>query len=260
MARELDDAILLLRANELELGTWILKTAGDAGAALAMDATLERFASDWFVRETIGMLRRTLARLDVTSRTLYALIEPGSCFAGTLLELALAADRSYMLQLPDAPDEAPRIALSELNFGAYPMVNHLSRITTRFCELAEPVEEARQVIGEKLDAIEAIATADSQTQAIREQRRDAEEAIADTDVDLSSDVARPVSPLERRDEADRSQQRRTEMTDREGRHRAPGAQPALGGCQDEDECDGAGDDVTAAQPEGAQDEYAHGVV
>ena len=100
MARELDDAILLLRTNELELGTWILKTAGDAAHVLAADAALARHRAHWFVRETIGMLRRTLARLDVTSRTLFALIEPGSCFAGTLLELALAADRSYMLALP----------------------------------------------------------------------------------------------------------------------------------------------------------------
>src|SRR5512147_1789477 len=120
MARELDDAILLLRTNEPELGTWILKTAGDAAYVLAVDAALERHARDWFVRETIGMLRRTLARLDVTSRTLYAVIEPGSCFAGTLFELGLAADRSYMLALPDGKTEdgkdAPQVALSTLNF------------------------------------------------------------------------------------------------------------------------------------------------
>src|SRR5215467_13872257 len=96
MARELDDAILLLRTNEPQIGTWLLKTTGDAKLVLDADATLEKHGSHWFVRETVGMLRRTLARLDVTSRTLYALIEPGSCFAGTLLELALAADRSYM--------------------------------------------------------------------------------------------------------------------------------------------------------------------
>ena len=102
MARELDDAILLLRTNELEIGTWIFKTSGDAAHVLAADSALQRHRSHWFVRETIGMLRRTLARLDVSSRSLFALIEPGSCFAGTLLELALAADRSYMLDLPDA--------------------------------------------------------------------------------------------------------------------------------------------------------------
>mgnify|MGYP002041131287 FL=1 len=97
MARELDDAILSLRTNELDIGTWILKTEGDAQAVLAADAALQRHADHWFVRETAGLLRRTLARLDVTSRSLFALIEPGSCFAGTLLELALAADRSLSL-------------------------------------------------------------------------------------------------------------------------------------------------------------------
>ena len=97
MARELDDAILSMRTNELDIGTWILKTEGDADAVLAADAALQRHAGHWFVRETAGMLRRTLARLDVTSRSLFALIEPGSCFVGTLLELALAADRSLSL-------------------------------------------------------------------------------------------------------------------------------------------------------------------
>ena len=96
MARELDDAILLLRTNEPDIGTWILRTAGEAAHVLAADATLLRHRSHWFVREVIGMLRRTLARLDVTSRTLFALVETGSCFTGTLCELALAADRSYM--------------------------------------------------------------------------------------------------------------------------------------------------------------------
>jgi benzoyl-CoA-dihydrodiol lyase len=107
MARELDDAILTLRTNHLDIGMWILKTTGDAAQVLAADALMDAHASHWFVRETIGMLRRTLARLDVSSRSLFALVEPGSCFAGTLLELALAADRAYMLQLPDTPDEAP---------------------------------------------------------------------------------------------------------------------------------------------------------
>jgi benzoyl-CoA-dihydrodiol lyase len=155
MARELDDAILMLRTNALDVGTWQLKTRGDVDRVLAADATLARHRGHWLVRETLGLLRRTLARLDVSSRTLFAIIDQGSCFAGTLAELALAADRSYMLQLPDDPASAPRIALSELNFGSYPMVNHLSRLATRFCELAEPVEEARQVIGEKLDAHDA---------------------------------------------------------------------------------------------------------
>jgi len=152
MARELDDAILNLRTNEPEIGTWQLKTRGDIDRVLAVDAVLARHRAHWFVRETLGLLRRTLARLDVSSRTLFAIIDSGSCFAGTLAELALAADRGYMLQLPDAPDQAPRMVLSELNFGTYPMVNHLTRIATRFCGREAPVEEARQVIGERLDA------------------------------------------------------------------------------------------------------------
>jgi len=152
MARELDDAILMLRTNEVEIGTWQLKTRGDTDRVLAVDAVLAKHRAHWFVRETLGLLRRTLARLDVTSRTLFAIIDQGSCFAGTLAELALCADRSYMLQLPDAPDAAPRIALTEFNFGAYPMVNHLTRLATRYCERQEPVAAARQVIGEKLDA------------------------------------------------------------------------------------------------------------
>ncbi len=157
MARELDDAILLLRTNEPEIGTWVLKTRGDPGLVLAADATLERHQSDWFVRETIGMLRRTLARLDVTSRTLYALIEPGSCFAGTLLELALAADRSYMLAPSDSENGAPQIALSALNFGAYPMVNALSRLAARFYSAAAPLARAKEAIGRPLAAAEALA-------------------------------------------------------------------------------------------------------
>ena len=156
MARELDDAILLLRTNEPELGTWVLKTAGDAAHVLAADAALEEHQADWFVRETIGMLRRTLARLDVTSRTLYALVEPGSCFAGTLLELALAADRSYMLALPDDATRAPTIALSLMNFGAYPVVNGLSRVAARFYGETTPIAAARATIGSALDADEAL--------------------------------------------------------------------------------------------------------
>ena len=155
MARELDDAILMLRTNELEVGTWQLKTRGDIDAVLAVDRSLKANASNWFVHEVLGMLRRTLARLDVTSRTLYAIIDRDSCFAGTLLEIALSADRSYMLALPDAPDEAPCIALSDLNFGAYPMVNRQTRLLTRFCDDAQPAEATRAHIGEKLKAEDA---------------------------------------------------------------------------------------------------------
>jgi benzoyl-CoA-dihydrodiol lyase len=157
MARELDDAILLLRTNEPELGTWILKTRGDAAAVLACDDALARHAAHWFVRETAGMLRRTLARLDVTARSMYALIEPGSCFAGTLAELAFAADRSYMLALPDDAGRAPRLTLSAANFGAYPMVNGLARIVARFYREDPPIAAARARLGEGLDGDACVA-------------------------------------------------------------------------------------------------------
>ena len=154
MARELDDAILHLRTNELDIGAWVLKTEGDAAAVLANDALMQAHQSHWFVRETLGMLRRTLARLDVSSRSLFALIEPGSCFAGTLAELAFCADRSYQLALPgDA--KAPTLTLSELNFGAYPMVNGQSRLARRFYEEAEPLAAARAAIGRPLSGPEA---------------------------------------------------------------------------------------------------------
>jgi benzoyl-CoA-dihydrodiol lyase len=156
MARELDDAILSLRTNELDIGTWILKTEGTAARVLAADAALERHRTHWFVRETIGMLRRTFARLDVTSRTLVALIEPGSSFAGTLLELALAADRSYMLANPDDDARVPRIALSPLNFGAYPMASGAARIDERFYGDAEALRATRQTIGTEVPAARAI--------------------------------------------------------------------------------------------------------
>jgi len=152
LARELDDAILMLRSNEADVGLWLLKTRGDIDAVLAADALLAQNASDWFVKETIGWLRRTLARLDVSSRTMFAIIDEGSCFVGTLLELALAADRSYMLLLPDDDPQAPRIALSAMNFGTYPMVNHETRIATRFCGEKNPVQAARGVVGDKLPA------------------------------------------------------------------------------------------------------------
>ncbi len=129
LARELDRAILDLRHNHLDVGLWLLKTQGGIDAVLQMDEILESDRSDWFVRETLGYLRRTLSRLDVSSRSMFAVIEPGSCFAGTLMELALAADRSYML---DA-DNGPQIALSRLNTGTYPMASGLSRIENRFC-------------------------------------------------------------------------------------------------------------------------------
>jgi len=143
LARELDRALLDLRHNQLEIGLWILKTEGDPACVLEMDAVLEKHANDWFVRETIGLLRRTLARLDVSSRSMFAVIEKGSCFAGTLLELALAADRSFML---DA-EGGPTIALGKLNFGTYPMVNGESRLSAHYCGEVPALER-----GKPLDA------------------------------------------------------------------------------------------------------------
>ncbi len=156
-ARELDDAILMLRTTDLDIGTWVLKTRGPATSILAMDAVLQAQGADWLVRETTGLLRRTLARLDVTSRSLIAVIDEGSCFAGTLLELALAADRSYMLDLADG-DGSPAIELTSLNFGAYPMVNGLTRIQTRFAGDEHEVGVARSMQGQ---AIFARAAADA---------------------------------------------------------------------------------------------------
>ncbi|MBK7022749.1 MAG: 2,3-epoxybenzoyl-CoA dihydrolase [Sulfuritalea sp.] len=156
MARELDDAILMLRTNDLEIGTWVLKTTGDAALALGADAVLDANRGHWFVRETIGMLRRTLARLDVTSRTLIALVERGSCFAGTLAELLFAADRGYMLSLPDAPAEEGKVTLSTMNFGDYPMVNAQYRLQARFYGEEGPIGAARAAIGQPQGADAAL--------------------------------------------------------------------------------------------------------
>jgi benzoyl-CoA-dihydrodiol lyase len=157
MARELDDAILVLRTNELDIGTWLLKTQGNAQWAMQSDAVMLQHAQHWLVRETMGLLRRTLARLDVSSRSLFALIDQGSCFAGTLAELALAADRSYMLALPDDPACAPQLQLSELNLGYFPMVNHQSRLQRRFYEEEAPMQAVRDVLGQALNAEQAVA-------------------------------------------------------------------------------------------------------
>jgi len=157
MARELDDAILHLRTNEIDIGTLLLKTAGDAKAVLACDEVLMAHQSHWLVRETIGLLRRTLARIDVSSRSLFALIDEGSCFAGTLAELAFAADRSYMLALPDAPETAPQLQLSAMNFGVLPMITGQSRLARRFYDNEAEISAARASIGKALDAEAAMA-------------------------------------------------------------------------------------------------------
>ncbi len=156
MARELDDAILMLRVNEAELGLLLLKTSGDAQAVLAADAMMLEHRNDWLVRETIGMLRRTFARLDVSSRSMYAIIEPGSCFAGMLFELALAADRSYMLALPEEEADAPKIAVDDFNFGLLPAVNRRGRLETRFSGDARHMAAAVEAKGNLLAAEDAL--------------------------------------------------------------------------------------------------------
>ncbi len=152
LARELEDAILSMRTNETEIGTWLIKTDGDAAAVRALDAMLLAHRGHWLVRETIGYLRRTLSRLDVSSRSLFALIEPGSCFAGTLLELALACDRSYQLALLDDTARAPRIEVGEVNFGLYPMATGQSRLARRFYDEMAALDAVRATIGRPLVA------------------------------------------------------------------------------------------------------------
>ncbi len=151
MARELDDAILQLRTNHLDHGVWVLKTRGDASTLLAVERQLLAHRDHWFVREVIGQLRRTLARLDVSSRSLFALVEPGSCFAGLLLELALAADRVYMLNQPVA-EGGPTLTLSEANFGLLPAVHRQARLHARFYGEDAPIAAARAALGVPLAA------------------------------------------------------------------------------------------------------------
>ena len=157
LARELEDAILHMRTNELEVGLWIIKTSGDAQAVLAMDAFLMAHQDHWLARQTIGYLRRTFSRLDVSSRSLFALIEPGSCFAGSYLELALACDRSYMLALPDEPAQAPTLTVGDTNFGLYPMATGQSRLARRFYDEAPALDAVRAKAGQSLDADAAFA-------------------------------------------------------------------------------------------------------
>ena len=156
LQRELDDAILNLRTNELEVGTWVIKTTGDAGQVIRMDEVLAKLKDHWLVKETTGALRRTLARIDVTSRSLIALVDGGSCFAGTFYELALACDRIYMLDLPDSPDAAPALQLSPANFGWFPAVNGLTRLQTRFYEDAATISQLEKLGDSKLRADQAL--------------------------------------------------------------------------------------------------------
>ena len=155
MARELDDAILTLRASELDLGLWIFNTSGNPQAVLAVDEFLLKHQDNWFVREVLGMMRRTFARIDVTSRSIYAIVEQGSCFAGTLLELALAADRIYMRDTQEDGSIAS-MTLSKMNFGPLPMVNKLPRLAARFYDDEAQLEKLRAEIGKKLSPREAL--------------------------------------------------------------------------------------------------------
>ncbi len=156
MTRELDDLILDLRTNEIEIGTWVIKTIGDPERVLAHDQLLAENPADWLVNEIVHYLKRTLKRLDVTSRSLIALIEPGSCFAGSLFELALAADRSYMLSgvFEDIdPDAAPAaVTLGEMNLGLLPMGNGLTRMATRFLDDDARLLALRDRAGKPLEA------------------------------------------------------------------------------------------------------------
>jgi benzoyl-CoA-dihydrodiol lyase len=159
VTRALDDLILRLRTNEPDLGTWVFRTEGDVGRVLAYDAQLAELADNWLVHETTQYLKRTLKRLDVTSRSLIAVIEPGSCFGGALLELALAADRSYMLEgvFEDLdPDADPAVLVpTDSNDGRFPMGNGLSRLESRFWGHDDDLERARDQIGVRLAAVAA---------------------------------------------------------------------------------------------------------
>ena len=157
LGRELEDAILNMRTNELDIGIWLMTTEGDAADVLAMDAVLMEHKDHWLVRETIGLLRRTFSRLDLSSRSLFAMIESGSCFAGSFLELALACDRSYMLALPDDESKAPRITVADTNFGLFPMITGQSRLQRRFYDEQPALEAVRAKAGQPLDADAAFA-------------------------------------------------------------------------------------------------------
>jgi benzoyl-CoA-dihydrodiol lyase len=154
LARDLDDAMMHLRLNETEIGTWVLTSQGDGVLVEAYDALLAKEASNWLAQEIVLYWKRTLKRLDVSSRSLIALVEPGSCFTGTLLEIVLAADRSYMLDgtVEGSNLPAATLRLTSMNFGPYPMGNGLTRLATRFLSDPKHVDELKEEIGEALDA------------------------------------------------------------------------------------------------------------
>ncbi|MCY3963570.1 MAG: 2,3-epoxybenzoyl-CoA dihydrolase [Acidobacteria bacterium] len=156
LARELDDALLHLRLNETRIGQLVIESEGNLGAVAAFDPFLHREREHWFVREVLLYWKRVLKRLDLTARSVFTLIAPGSCFAGLLLELALASDRAYMFEGESEDGErAPYIELGELNFGAFPTPNGLSRIETRFLGREDAIDSLRALIGTRLEAAEA---------------------------------------------------------------------------------------------------------
>ncbi len=157
LARELDDAIVHLRFNELDIGTWVFRTEGDPAHMIALDDMLAAHQSHWLVREILNFWKRVLKRIDVTSRSLAALVQPGSCFAGSLAEIAFACDRAYMFSGEMKGDNRPeaRMTLSGLNFGRYPMSNGLSRLATRFLGEPQTLESARALIGKQLDGFDS---------------------------------------------------------------------------------------------------------
>jgi benzoyl-CoA-dihydrodiol lyase len=160
MTRQLDDAILRLRTNELAIGTWLLRTEGDVATAAAMDEFLLASRDDWLVNETIGFYKRTVKRLDTTSRSLFALIEPGSCFVGALAEIAFAADRQFMLEGQFEDDDEPQppavLRLDEFNTGLLPMGNDLTRLQVRFLGSADELAAAEAAVGRDLLAADAL--------------------------------------------------------------------------------------------------------
>jgi benzoyl-CoA-dihydrodiol lyase len=154
--RELDDAILHMRTNELETGLWLFRTAGDPNTLVQLDQYIVEHQDDWYVREVLGMMRRTLQRLEVSSRSMFSIVTPGSCFAGTLLEVALASDRIYMLQTEEDEPFAS-LLLSPINFGAVPTVSGQSRLGARYYDDSAVIDALREEVGVAISAPEAVS-------------------------------------------------------------------------------------------------------
>ena len=151
--REIEDALFHLRLNLLDVGCVVLKTEGSESVLLAFDGQLDQFKNDWFVHEVRHFIKRTLKRVDCTAKTFFALVEEGSVFSGTLLELAEAADRIFML---DDPDEAVGVTLSQMNVDAYPMGNGLTRLASRFYGDADALEDVLSTVGERQCTADAL--------------------------------------------------------------------------------------------------------